>query len=191
MTEPQPIATLPPIEELHGDVPRSPRTGEPTRPAVVLVSAILQYLAVAALAAAYGWHWWLAAHPDSYATSARLIEWVAPEPGKWLSLTLEGGFAAALVLATGACGVVGFHAWNGWRWTRWGGLAAVALAGGFAAILSDWAFIGLGLAVVGGALLFLPPSTRYFRHWEQVRAIRPEAYRRPSSIFYGRLPRFR
>lgn len=191
MTRPPPIATLPPIEESDGDAPCSPRTGEPRRPAVVLVSAVMLYLAVAALAAAYGWHWWLAAHPDSYAVSARLIEWVAPEPGKWLSLTLEGFFAAALVLAAGSCGVVGFQAWNGWRWTRWGGVVAVALTGGFAVILGDWALIGLGLAVLGGALLFLPPTGRYFRQWDQVRAVRPEVYRRPSSVFYGRLPRFR
>lgn len=191
MTQPPPIATLPPIEESDGQALCSPSTGEPRRPAVVLVSAVLLYLAASALAAAYGWHWWLAAHPDSYPTSARLIEWLAPEPGKWLSLTLEGGFAAALVLAAGACGVVGFQAWNGWRWTRWGGVVAVALTGGFAVILGDWALIGLGLAVLGGALLFLPPTRRYFRLWDQVRAIRPEVYRRPSSVFYGRLPRFR
>ncbi|MHA6512862.1 hypothetical protein [Tessaracoccus sp. Z1128] len=191
MTEPQQIATLPPIEELHGDVPRSPRTGEPRRPAVVLVAAVLQYVAVAGLAAAYGIHWWLAVHPASYPTSARLVEWVVPEPGRWVSLTLEGVLAALLVLAAGACGVVGFQAWNGWRWSRWGGLAALAPATGFAVALNDWAFIGLGLAVVAAGLLFLPPATRYFGHWEQVRSERPVAYRRPPTIVYGRLPRFR
>ena len=134
---------------------------------------------------------WLAAHPESYSTSARLIQWVAPEPGKWVSLTLEGVFAASLVIAAGACGVVGFQAWNGWRWARWAGLAALVLAGGFATVLNDWAFVGVALAVPGVALLFLPDVTRYFAHWEQVRAERPEHYRRPAAIVYGRLPRFR
>ncbi|MHA6525998.1 hypothetical protein [Tessaracoccus sp. G1721] len=191
MTEPQPIATLPPIEEVQGVVPRSPRTGEPRRPAVVLVAAVLLYLGAGALAVAYGVHWWLAAHPESYPTSARLIQWTAPEPGKWLSLTLEGVFAASLVVAAGACGVVGFQGWNGWRWVRWGGLVALGLAGGFATVLNDWAFIGVGLAVPAVVLLFLPPATRYFAQWEQVRAERPVLYRRPESIHYGRLPRFR
>ena len=191
MTEPPQIATLPPSEEVQGAVPLSPRTGEPRRPAAVLIAAVLLYVGSASMAVAYGAHWWLAAHPESYSTSARLIQWVAPEPGKWVSLTLEGVFAASLVIAAGACGVVGFQAWNGWRWARWAGLAALVLAGGFATVLNDWAFVGVALAVPGVALLFLPAVTRYFAHWEQVRAERPEHYRRPAAIVYGRLPRFR
>lgn len=191
MSEQPEIATLPPIEELRDDVPLSPRTGEPRRPAAVVASALLQYLAAAALAVAYGLHWWAAAHPDTYPTSARLVEWVSPKPGTWQSLTAEGALAAALVLAAGACGVVGFHAWNGWRWTRWGGGVAVVLAGAFAVVLTDWAFIGAGLSLVGGALLLLRPVGVYVRRWEQVRAASPTPYRRPDHIVYGRLPRFR
>lgn len=191
MTEPKHIATLPPIEEVRGDIPRSPRTGEPRRPAVLLIAAVAAYLAAAAFAVTYGLHWWRAAHPDTYPTSARLVEWVAPEPGKWLSLTLEGVLAAALVLAAGSVAVAAFQAWNGWRWSRWAGLVALAFAGAFTAITTNWAFIGLGLAVVAMALLFLPPVTRYFREWEAVRAEQPTPYRRPARIYYGRLPRFR
>ena len=191
MTEPKHIATLPPIEEVRGDIPRSPRTGEPKRPLVLAIAAVTLYLAAAALAVAYGLRWWEAAHPETYPTSARLLEWVEPEPGRWLSLTLEGVLAAALVLAAGAAAVVGFQAWNGWRWSRWASLVALVLVGAFTAITTNWAFIGAGLAVVGVALLFLPPVTRYFREWDEVRAAQPTPYRRPSQIFYGRLPRFR
>ena len=83
------------------------------------------------------------------------------------------------------------RSWNGWRWGRWAGLLAVALTGGFAALTHDWGFVAVGLAVVGSALLWLPPVSRYLADWDRVRAERPVPYRRPESIFYGRLPRFR
>ncbi len=191
VTDDKQIATLPPIEELHNEVVRSPRTGEPRRPAVLLVAAILLQLAVAATAIAYAHHWWLAVHPSSYPTSARLIAWIEPDPGKWLSLTLEAALAAATVLAAGAAGVAGFQAWNGWRWSRWAGLVAVGLVGGYLAITSTWVVPALALTVLGAALLFLPPVARYFRDQDRVRAEQPELYRRPERVFYGRLARFR
>lgn len=188
---PKPIATLPPIEELNDEVPLSPRTGQPRRPAVLLAAAVLSYLAASALALSYAIHWWGAVHPDTYPTSARLIEWIDPDPGKWLSLTLEVILAAAAVLAAGATAVAGFQAWNGWRWARWAGPVAVALAGVFALVVNNWALIGMGLAAVSAALVFLPPVSRYLGQWDRVRSEQPERYRRPAWIFYGRLPRFR
>ena len=191
MTEPNEIATLPPLEKLQPGVTRSPRTGEPRRPAALGVAAVVLYLAAVGVAAAYGLHWWEAAHPETYPASARLVDWVDPDPGKWLSLTLEGILAAAAVIAAGVPAVAGFQSWNGRRWGRWAGLLAVALTGGFAALTHDWGFVAVGLAVVGSALLWLPPVSRYLADWDRVRAERPVPYRRPESIFYGRLPRFR
>lgn len=188
---PKVIATLPPIEELNDEVPLSPRTGQPRRPAVLLVAAVLSYLAASALALSYAIHWWDAVHPDTYPTSARLIEWVDPDPGKWLSLTLEVVLAAAAVVAAGATAVAGFQAWNGWRWARWAGPVAVALVGAFALVVNNWALVGVGLAAVSAALVFLPPVSRYLGQWDRVRSEQPERYRRPAWIFYGRLPRFR
>ena len=191
MTQPKEIATLPPIEELRRDVVPSPRTGEPRRPWTVFLAAAFGYLALAAVGVSYGIHWWDAVHPESSADSANLLQWVKPEPGKWLSLTLEGAIALAAVVAGGAPAIAGFQAWNGWRWSRWAGLAAVVLTGGWTAIMNNAAFVALGLAVVSAALIFVPPTPRYFSEWAQVRAARPEQYRRPEWIFYGRLPRFR
>lgn len=191
MTDDKQIATLPPLEELHDEAPLSPRTGEPHRPAVLLVAAVVCQVAAAATVVAYAQHWWLAVHPGTYPTSARLIEWVSPDPGKWLSLTLEAGLVAALVLAGGAIGVAGFQAWNGWRWSRWAGLVAALLSCGFLAVTSNWAIPALSLSIVGAGLLFVPPVTRYFKAQELHRSIEPEHYRRPASIHYGRLPRFR
>lgn len=185
------IATLPPLEELQGGVPLSRRTGEPRRPVVLALASVLLYLAVASAVGAYAWHWWMAAHPASYANSAWLIAWTDPAPGTWLSLTLEVALAAALALAAGAAGIAGFQAWNGWRWARWAGLVAAALMGGFMAITHWYAAVPVGLTALGAGLLFLPPVTRYFRHWTQVRATRPAPYRRPGEIHYGRLARFR
>lgn len=191
MTGAKEIQTLPPLEELRRSTPLSQRTGEPPRPATVVISAVAAYLAVAGVAGVYALHWWQAAHPETYAASARLIGWVAPPPGKWLSLTLEGAIAAAALVAAGAVGVAGFQAWNGWRWSRWAALAGLLLTGGFAAVTSDWAYLAAGLALVVAVLVWLPPTATYFRRWDEVRAARPGGYRRPERIYYGRLPRFR
>ena len=185
------IATLPPLPVLTDRDPPSPRTGEPRRPWPVAVAHVLFQLAVAGVALAYAVHWWLAAHPESYPTSARLIEWLAPDPGKWLSLTVEGVLAIIVAVTGGALGVAGFQAWNGWRWSRWAGLVAVGLTGWLVALLNWWAAIPLGLAVVAAALPFLPRSTRFFAQFAKQREHRPEPYRRPQQITYGRLPRYR
>lgn len=190
-TEPEEIATLPPLPVLNNELPTSPRTGEPTRPAVALVALVVFQLAAGAVAVTYGLHWWAAAHPESYPTSARLIQWVAPQPGKWLSLTLEGVLAATAALVAGACGVAGVQAWRGWKASRWVGLAALLLTGALAALF-DWsALVSVGLALVGAVLLFLPPMTRFFRDFTTFRSLGHAPYRRPERVFYGRLPRFR
>ncbi|HMR48851.1 MAG TPA: hypothetical protein PKE40_06205 [Arachnia sp.] len=184
------IATLPPIEVLAPGTPTSPRTGEPPRPVALWVSSILLHLASAALAGAYARHWWQAAHAETYGSSARLIGWLEPDPGKWLSLLLEGVFALALVLAAGACSVIGHQSWRGQRWTRPASVAAPIVAAGFVAILNDAALAGFVLAVAGAALLWLPSLTTYYSRWEQLRAAGPGGYRTPESIHYGRLARF-
>lgn len=185
------IATLPPLPELINELPTSPRTGEPHRPAVALIALVAFQLAAVGVAVTYGLHWWAAAHPEAYPTSARLIQWVEPEPGKWLSLTLEGALAAMAAVVAGACGVAGVQAWNGWKWSRWVGLVALALTGGLVALF-DWsAFVAVGLALVGSVLLFLPRMTDFFRDFTVFRSLGRAPYRRPERIFYGRLPRFR
>lgn len=191
MTEPQPIATLPPLAELEKATPLSPRTGEPPRPVAACVAAVAAYLAVAVVAIVYATHWWHAAHPGTYPTSARLIEWVQPDPGKWLSLTLEAAIAAASLLAAGAVGVAGFQAWNGWRFSRWAAPVALVLLAGYAAITQPLAWAAAALGLVTAFVTQLPPMRLYFARWAAVRSSRPDPYRRPSRIFYGRLPRFR
>ena len=160
-------------------------------PVGATVALVLFSLAGAFVAVSYGIHWWRAADPETYATSARLIEWVKPEPGKWRSLAYEGLLAAIVAIVSTACVVPGFQAWNGWRWSRWAGLLAIALAGGYTALMNWWAAPAIGLTLLGSALLFLPPMTRAFREFGQHRATGRPAYRRPERIFYGRLPRFR
>lgn len=190
-TTPKPIATLPPLPVLQQHEAVSERTGVPVRPATILVAHILLQLAVAGVAVAYGWHWYRAAFPETYPVSAHLIQWVAPDPGKWLSLTLEGVLAAATALVGGACGVAGFQAWNGWRWSRWAGVVAVVLTGALVAVLNWVALAAVVPAVAGAVLLFLPAATGFFDRFARHRRRMPEPYRRPEQIIYGRLPRFR
>ena len=187
----QPIATLPPLPVLNNELPTSTRTGEPPRPALALVSLVSLALAAVGVAVTYGLHWWAAANPGNYANSARLIEWVDPEPGKWLALALEGALAILAALVAGACGVAGVQAWNGHRWSRWAGLVALVLAGGFTALFDWTGLIAVALALVGTVLLFTPPLTRFFGAFTSFRNVGRAPYRRPERIFYGRLPRFR
>lgn len=190
-TDREEIATLPPLPVLTNALATSPRTGEPVRPAMALIALVALQLAAVGVAVTYGLHWWAAAHPQTYSTSARLIQWVDPEPGKWLALTLEGALAATAALVAGACGVAGLQAWNGWRWSRWAGLVALALTG-VLTTLFDWSgLVAVGLALLGAACLFLPPTTRFFREFSTFRSIGHAPYRRPERVFYGRLPRFR
>lgn len=188
---PTKIATLPPIPILTNQHPHSKTTGEPIRPTLVLVAMVALFLAATGVALTYALHWWAAVHPPSYPGSARLIGWVKPDPGKWLSLTLEGILAAVVALVAGVSGAVGFHAWNGWRWTRWGAIVALALNGVVTALFSWWGLIGVGLVLIGGTLLWLPRTGEFFRQFEDHRTRRADAYRRPEQIVYGRLPRFR
>ena len=188
---PKEIATLPPLPVLHHDVPLSERTGEPPRPWSVLAGLVLFCLAAAAVTGVYARHWWLAVHPDSYPSSAHLVQWAAPAPGKWLSLTLEGVLALVLVLVAGACAVAGYQAWIGWNWARIISITALALTGVAVLLFDLWALVAVVLALLGTVCVFLPETTRYFRYFEAHRAKREETYRNPTSIFYGRLPRFR
>lgn len=190
-TAPKQIETLPPLPVLNNELPTSPRTGEPARPPLAVVSLVAFALAATSVAVTYALHWWAAANPGAYAESARLIQWVDPEPGKWLALTLEGVLAAVTALVAGSCGVAGVQAWAGHRWSRWAGVVALALTAA-QATLFDWTgFIAVGLAAVGAVTLFLPPMTRFFREFASFRNVGHTPYRRPERIFYGRLPRFR
>ena len=188
---PKEIATLPPLPVLRQDVPLSERTGEPPRPWSVLVGLVLFCLAAAAVTGVYARHWWLAVFPTTYPSSAHLVQWAAPDPGKWLSLTLEGVLALVLVLVAGACAVAGYQAWIGWNWARIISITALALTGVAVLLFDLWALVAVVLALLGTVCVFLPETTRYFRYFEAHRAKREETYRNPTSIFYGRLPRFR
>ena len=188
---PKPIATLPPLPVLQQHDAVSPRTGVPARNATITVGHVLFQVAVLGVAVAYGWHFYRAVNTETYLASAHLIGWLDPEPGKWLSLTLEGAIAALTALTGGALGVAGFQAWNGWRWSRWLGVFAVALTGAYTALVS---WVGLA-AVIPAALaaiaLFLPASSQFFAQFARHRRRQPDRYRRPEHVFYGRLPRFR
>ncbi len=191
MSQPKEIATLPPLPVLRQDDLISKRTGEPKRPILLGVAHVVFQIAAAAAAVAYAIHWWRAVHPDSYPTSAHLIHWLAPDPGKWLSLTLEVVLAALIVIVTGACGVAGFQAWNGRRISRWTSLIALAVTGSAIAWLNLWAIPATALALVGVLLLQLPPIRAHFTAIEQHRSRQPVGYHNPPAIYYGRLPRFR
>lgn len=194
-TEPKQIQTLPPLEELHDDLPLSRRTGEPRRIPLLLVSNALFYLAGALQVVVYGLHWYRAVYPESFGRSAQLIAWLDPEPGTWQSLALLASLAALLAATVASCGIAAFQSWNGWRWSRIAAIVAVAFTAASAALFEythgvlGW--VAVGLAALGAVLLWLPPLNDYFRLWKRFHDGTPLVAYRPERVYYGRLPRFR
>ncbi len=185
------IATLPPLPVLNGKEKLSPRTGEPPRPWNVAAALVSGCLAAAATAVTYGHHWWRAAHPETYLNSARLISWVNPAPGKWLSLTLEGVLAILAFLVAAAPPWAAFQGWNGWRISRIGTLVALGLTGLGTLLFSNLGFVAVALTLVSSTLLWLPATAKFCDAFDNHRSVTRKTWRRPQNIVYGRLPRYR
>lgn len=185
------IGTLPPVETFIERLDLSERTGEPTRRWPVVASVVLGYLSGVASAGMYARSWWLAAHPDTFTASARLLGWVDPPPGKWLALLLVTLLAAVFAIMVAAPAIVSYNAWFGHRWTRVGGLVATAITAAGTVLFLDWGWIGVGLAGLSAALLWVPEATRYFEVWRRLRCpiARPRGADQP--VVYGPLPRYR
>lgn len=187
---PKEILTFPPLPKVVNEVEISPNTGQPRRHILVVLAVLAGYFAAAATAVMYGLHWWQAVHMETYPNSANLLQWVKPDPGKWLSLTLEAVLAAVAALMAAAPAVIGFNAWNGHRWSRVGSVIALALTVGGAVLFSNWGWIAVGFTAVLTILVWLPGVKNYFHQWELFRAGPPKRPVDHGKIQYGPLPRY-
>lgn len=190
-SSPPVIATLPPIPMVAERLDLSERTGVPRRPGIVVAAVLLGYLAGVPTAITYAISWWRAAHQNTFSTSARLIEWVSPQPGSLAALSLVALLAALAALMVAAPAIISYNAWNGHRWTRIGGLISLASVAGGALLFSEWGWIAVALTAVASGLLWAPQATRYFSLWDAFRAPQQPADRRDAPIVYGPLPRYR
>lgn len=184
------IATYPPIEISDESTPVSPRTGEPRRTWPITLATTVSYLGIAALAWVYGWHWFRAAYPENYPMSAHLTSWIEPQPGAWLSLTLECCYAALVAFSGAVIGLTGYHAWLGSPRVRRVGFAALVGPILVTVFINWYGLIPLGLAGLSLGAIWLPSAGRFFAQWQQIRQAKVETYRRPDQVFYGRLPRY-
>jgi len=205
-----PIVVLPPIDQLDLGPRLSPKTGEPTRPPLLMASLALFYLASAVAAVTLAFTWWHAIHMATFDHAARIIQWLDPRPdavryaGTWQSV-----LAAVLMVITGVIMIAApwlqaHNAFEGRRWTRVFGLVCVPISA-LAWLMttghptfSHWAqwltwfpWLGIPLCLVGAGLLWLPPLRRFFADFDYVR--RPDLGTPPptSGIQYGPLDRYR
>ncbi|MDR1807500.1 MAG: hypothetical protein LBR33_06255 [Propionibacteriaceae bacterium] len=158
---PAPIATIPPLPSpAETGYPLSARTGRPRRPALLVTAEVLFWSAPVALTVAFARFWWDAASVDRLWESSRLFGWAKPDPVSALAIVLVLVTAAILVVVVGAVTAVAVNAWAGRRWTRWGGLAAVAV-GALTLLLNAWAPYALAPVLLGTVLLWFPPFGRF------------------------------
>ena len=133
---------------------------------------------------------WDAASVTRYHVAARVLEWTKPEPVSFLTIVmvLTIGAIGALV-ATAACAVA-YNAWNGRRWTRIGGLVAVAISG-LTYLLNALATVAIIPVALGAGLLWLPQVTRYFAAWTLIRTAPVLRRGWAQNVQYGIQPRYR
>lgn len=184
------ILTLPPLDELEPQIPISEDTGQPYRDPTMLVGMGLLYASSVAAFVGSAKVWWDMIHQHSHAQSAKLVEWL--EAVSWTKEGIAIGVAVVLIglVMVTAPAVAAFNAWNGYRWSRWAGVVAIALSC-LAFTMNTWSLAAIPLAVLGTGLLFLPKVGRYFDHWAAFRGAPPPQPRDLSNVFYGPEPRFR
>ncbi len=184
------IRTLPPLDESPSGVPISDQTGQPRRGKVMVLAMAFLYAAALVSAAALGKAWWDTLHVGNWPNSIRLIRIAHVSPSQWQTvlLVLAMGFAGAAM--TASCAIAGFNAWNGYRWSRIAAIVAVVITG-LAWFLNPLAWVALPLAAIGAGVLWTPPVTRYFGHWEAFRAGQAQHPIEWGRVYYGPLPRYR
>lgn len=174
------------------DPPLSPRTGEPTRPALVAFVAALWGVACAFAIGQVIGTFWVIVHDWRSATF--LLRHLRPAEMSfplvaWSTLGILHAAALAAV-----CGWTGFQAWNGERRARIGAVVALVLAAlGFLINLRVlWA---LALVVPGVLLLWLPRTVHRYNALQDTfryrRAHPTELAALPDDVSYGPLPRYR
>ncbi|MGO4957039.1 hypothetical protein ACTQ49_07175 [Luteococcus sp. Sow4_B9] len=186
----EPIATLPPNPLVHPDLPISANTGQPRRAKLMVAANVLLHGASLVSAAALAWSWWRAIHMHTFAHSSTLVELWQPRPGGWRSVVAVTLVFAIGGITTAAPAIAAFNSWNGHRWSRIAAIVAVVV-GCLGWLISPWALLAPALAALATILLWLPPVTRYFGHWERFRAGTPAPLAPAERVVYGPLPRYR
>jgi hypothetical protein len=183
-----PIATVVPPPPLVVGVPTNPRTGEPRRPVVIVVSTVLCWLAVALTGASLLWVYWDAV--SNFAKASWLMGQFVTEPGSLERVLLAVAVTAIGIIIGVANAIVGWYALTGYRWTRIAGIISAVLTAG-ALVLNQLGWYAIPAAVIGAGMLWLPQAKAFFTAWHARR--HPEQVFAPPTVdvLYGPLPRYR
>jgi len=197
------IETLAPVQvEPPHLAPLNQRTGQPARPWTIWLSTVLLFAGAIAVTVGMSLAMWAMASPwervqpegwtkiDKFNEATWLTAQFPSEPASGLRVLFAILCCLIGVVVAGSAAVVGYYAFSGYRWTRFGALVALGLSL-LSLLLTPIASISIALIALGAAPLWLPASTRYFTRWRMIR--HPEvAYAEPvDHVVYGPLPRYR
>jgi len=181
------IATLPPLEpDAEQAYPLSARTGEPSRPLLLLVAIVLCWISVACTVAAFAWWWSQAAHIPTFPTSARLLQWTNPDPVSALAIVMVILVGIIALLMVAAAGTTAYNSWAGQRWIRVAGLVCLGVTG-LSFLLNWWFSVAMIPLAIGVGLLWLPPATRFFSAMSRFHTVEPVQVE-TTGIKYGPQP---
>lgn len=164
------------------------RTGEPRRPLWVWVSAALLHVGTATITVGLLWAFWGSVR--TFEEAAWLNRVVPTEPGALLRVLMVTALFVVTLLIGAAASITAYYGWWGHRWTRWAGVITIALAP-LALMINPVASWGIVPLVVGAALLWLPPVTRWFERWWVRRHPAPSVPGTADAVQYGPLPKYR
>lgn len=165
-----------------------PRTGEPRRPLAVHAASALFFVAAGLVLAGLLHTFWLSI--DGFVDAAWLHGVTPTEPGDLLRVGMVSGEFAIALLVGSVTTITGYYAWWGYRWTRWSGLIAVALACG-SLVINPLAAWSIAAVAIGSGLLWLPVSRAFAERWHTRRHPAPPTPVIVDDVFYGPLPRYR
>lgn len=170
------------------DTTVDPRTGEPRRPVLVWIATALLYAGAATVTTGLLWAFWHSVH--AWEQAAWLNNIVPTEPGDLIRVAIVTGLFAIAMAIDAAALIAGYHAWRGYRWSRWAGIVAVVLSIAGLAInpIAAW---GMAPIALGAALLWLPPVRRFLDRWHVRRHPQPLPPVTACDVQYGPLPRYR
>ena len=184
-----PVAEVPALGDQPAAVaPDNPRTGEPRRPVVVLLATVLCWLAVAVTGVSLLWTYWNAV--TDFAHASWLMRQFVTTPGSLERVLLSVAVTVIGLIVGTTNSIVGYYAWDGYGWTRFGGLIS-----GFATlgllVLNPLAWVAIPAALLGSGLLWLPAAGRFFAAWQLRRHPVVEFAEPLTDVYYGPLPRYR
>lgn len=172
------------------DATINPRTGEPARPWSVWASAALFSVGTALVFVGLGVAFWVGIDMALFNSTTWLHSAFPTGPGSLVRVALvTAEFVLALLIGAAAL-IAGYYGWWGYRWSRWAGLVAVAVALG-ALVLNPWAYGGIAAIAVGAGLLWLPASQAFLARWHVRRNPAPPEPTIVDDVYYGPLPRYR